>query len=136
LDEKKELNPLLMAAIKIMGIVQETDIDPEFLYSDLISEKMNVEDHYEAYIVNPIAFSFLKYPYILNPASKLDVIRHENRLIQFDAVRLQKKPKWWEKIVSMFRPTDRPDVERTLHDPSPEVPFDERRDCRDLASQR
>jgi hypothetical protein len=107
-----------MSAIEILGIVEETGgLDPEFLYSAVISEKLSVEDHYEAYAINdPAKFSFLKYPYILNPAAKLDVIRHENRLIQAAAAAaaaVQHPNKRWSfgcfEIVWMFRqtPTDR-----------------------------
>jgi ubiquitin-protein ligase E3 A len=88
----------VMNAIKVLALVEEANqmgrkLPPEAFYNELISEKLDVLDHYVAWrqthdmpqhsssVDGP--FSFCSYPFLLNPRAKSKLLHTEAR-IQMD----------------------------------------------------
>ena len=94
----KKLTVAVMNAIKVLALVEESNqlgrkLPPEAFYNELISEKLDVLDHYVAWrqthdmpqhtAAADGPFSFCSYPFLLNPRAKSKLLHTEAR-IQMD----------------------------------------------------
>lgn len=94
----KKLTISVMNAIKVLALVEEANqlgrlLPPEAFYNELISEKLDVLDHYVAWrqthdmprhsSSSDGPFSFCSYPFLLNPRAKSKLLHTEAR-IQMD----------------------------------------------------
>lgn len=94
----KKLTISVMNAIKVLALVEEANqlgrlLPPEAFYNELISEKLDVLDHYVAWRqthdmprhtqTSDGPFSFCSYPFLLNPRAKSKLLHTEAR-IQMD----------------------------------------------------
>lgn len=94
----KKLTISVMNAIKVLALVEEANqlgrlLPPEAFYNELISEKLDVLDHYVAWRQTHDMprhtssadgpFSFCSYPFLLNPRAKSKLLHTEAR-IQMD----------------------------------------------------
>ena len=94
----KKLTVSVMNAIKVLAKVEEANqlgrkLPPEAFYNELISDKLDVLDHYVAWRQThdmPSAapgadgpFSFCSFPFLLNPRAKSKLLQTEAR-IQMD----------------------------------------------------
>ena len=94
----KKLTISVMNAIKVLALVEEANqlgrlLPPEAFYNELISEKLDVLDHYVAWrqthdmprhsTASDGPFSFCSYPFLLNPRAKSKLLHTEAR-IQMD----------------------------------------------------
>ena len=94
----KKLTISVMNAIKVLALVEESNqfgrlLPPEAFYNELISEKLDVLDHYVAWrqthdmprhsSSSDGPFSFCSYPFLLNPRAKSKLLHTEAR-IQMD----------------------------------------------------
>ena len=94
----KKLTISVMNAIKVLALVEEANqlgrlLPPEAFYNELISEKLDVLDHYVAWrqthdmprhtSSSDGPFSFCSYPFLLNPRAKSKLLQTEAR-IQMD----------------------------------------------------
>ena len=94
----KKLTISVMNAIKVLAMVEEANqlgrlLPPEAFYNELISEKLDVLDHYVAWrqthdmprhsSSSDGPFSFCSYPFLLNPRAKSKLLQTEAR-IQMD----------------------------------------------------
>ena len=94
----KKLTISVMNAIKVLALVEEANqvgrrLPPEAFYNELISEKLDVLDHYVAWrqthdmprhnTSTDGPFSFCSYPFLLNPRAKSKLLLTEAR-IQMD----------------------------------------------------
>lgn len=94
----KKLTISVMNAIKVLALVEEANqlgrlLPPDAFYNELISEKLDVLDHYVAWrqthdmprhtSSNDGPFSFCSYPFLLNPRAKSKLLQTEAR-IQMD----------------------------------------------------
>lgn len=94
----KKLTVAVMNAIKVLALVEEANqtgrkLPPEAFYNELISEKLDVLDHYVAWRQTHDMpqhsssadgpFSFCSYPFLLNPRAKSKLLHTEAR-IQMD----------------------------------------------------
>ena len=94
----KKLTVAVMNAIKVLAYVEEANqlgrrLPPECFYNELISEKLDVLDHYvawrQSHDMPQLAgsadgpFSFCSYPFLLNPRAKSKLLHTEAR-IQMD----------------------------------------------------
>ena len=94
----KKLTISVMNAIKVLALVEEANqlgrlLPPEAFYNELISEKLDVLDHYVAWrqthdmprhaSSSDGPFSFCSYPFLLNPRAKSKLLHTEAR-VQMD----------------------------------------------------
>ncbi|GLC36844.1 hypothetical protein PLESTB_000776500 [Pleodorina starrii] len=95
LGATKKLTGALMAVIQVLGLVEEAArlshcLPPEVFYNRLISEKLDVQDHYSAWrqaqelSASPhpprdLPFSFCSYPFLLNARAKSHLLHLEAR---------------------------------------------------------
>ncbi|KAL3132600.1 hypothetical protein ABBQ32_009129 [Trebouxia sp. C0010 RCD-2024] len=97
----KKLTVSVMNVIKVLAKVEEANqlgrqLPPEAFYNELISEKLDVEDHYVAWrqthdqpqhqfgLDGP--FSFCSYPFLLNPRAKSKLLHTEARFLMTQTV--------------------------------------------------
>ncbi|KAK9818463.1 hypothetical protein WJX74_005654 [Apatococcus lobatus] len=91
----KKLTVSVMNVIKVLARVEEANqigrkLPPEAFYNELISEKLDVEDHYVAWRQSHDQphhsygadgpFSFCTYPFLLNPRAKSKLLHVEARI--------------------------------------------------------
>jgi ubiquitin-protein ligase E3 A len=97
----KKLTAAVMHAIKVLALVEEANaagraLPPDAFYNELISEKLDVEDHYVAWRQShdaPAAqpgsdgpFSFCSYPFLLNARAKSRLLHTEARFLMTQTV--------------------------------------------------
>jgi len=97
----KKLTAAVMNAIKVLALVEEANaagraLPPDAFYNELISEKLDVEDHYVAWrqshdapAAQPGAdgpFSFCSYPFLLNARAKSRLLHTEARFLMTQTV--------------------------------------------------
>eukprot|EP00884_Botryococcus_braunii_P023346 jgi/Botrbrau1/9696/Bobra.0201s0026.1 len=95
LSQTKKLTKEVMNTIKVLAKVEEANqlgrqLPPEAFYNDLISEKLDVEDHYVAWrqshdLAPPTdgaegPFSFCSFPFLLSPRAKSKLLYAEARI--------------------------------------------------------
>ncbi|KAK9909040.1 hypothetical protein WJX75_006403 [Coccomyxa subellipsoidea] len=97
----KKLTVSVMNVIKVLAKVEEANqlgrkLPPDAFYNELISDKLDVEDHYVAWrqthdspqhamgVDGP--FSFCSYPFLLNPRAKSKLLHTEARFLMTQTV--------------------------------------------------
>ena len=138
----KKLTVAVMNAIKVLAYVEEANqlgrcLPPESFYNELISEKLDVLDHYvawrQSHDMPQLAgsadgpFSFCSYPFLLNPRAKSKLLHTEAR-IQMDQTVADAR-------TAEQQSTDASNTEERIVPPSPPKPA-ARRDQSSATSDR
>ncbi|KAK9819719.1 hypothetical protein WJX72_001643 [[Myrmecia] bisecta] len=97
----KKLTVSVMNVIKVLAKVEEANqlgrqLQPDAFYNELISEKLDVEDHYVAWrqthdtpqhqFGSDGPFSFCSYPFLLSPRAKSKLLHTEARFLMTQTV--------------------------------------------------